>query len=95
LNHAPLSVTIAIEDENINEVKYSIAKNSEEEANFVKEVLFAIKKSTFQIYRILANLKKLLIHSHQISILHGTRIANMSKSQNILRAGGTKNAIMY
>jgi len=35
---------IAIEDENINEVKYSIAKNSEEEANFVKEVLFAIKK---------------------------------------------------
>jgi len=44
LDHAPLSVTIAIEDENINEVKYSIAKNSKEEANFVKEVLFAIKK---------------------------------------------------
>jgi len=43
-DHAPLSVTIAIEHENINEVKYSIAKNSEEEANFVKEVLIAIKK---------------------------------------------------
>ena len=34
---------IAIEDENINEVKYSIAKNSEEEANFIKEVSIAIK----------------------------------------------------
>jgi len=43
-DHAPFSVMIAIEDENINEVKYSIAKNSKEEANFVKEVLFAIKK---------------------------------------------------
>jgi len=35
---------IAIEHENINEVKYSIAKNSEEEANFVKKVSIAIKK---------------------------------------------------
>jgi len=43
-DHTSLSITIVIEDENINEVKYSIAKNSEEEANFVKEVLFAIKK---------------------------------------------------
>ena len=34
---------IAIKDENINEVKYSIAKNSEEEANFIKEVSIAIK----------------------------------------------------
>jgi len=30
LDHASLSVTIAIEHENINEVKYSIAKNSVE-----------------------------------------------------------------
>ena len=44
LDYAPLSVMIAIEDENINEVKYSIAKNSEEEVNFIKKVLFAIKK---------------------------------------------------
>ena len=44
LDHAPLSVTIAIEDENINKVKYSIAKNSKEEANFIKEVSIAIKK---------------------------------------------------
>ena len=43
-DHATLSVIIAIEDENINEVKYSIAKNSKEEANFIKKVLFAIKK---------------------------------------------------
>ena len=35
---------IAIEDENINEVKYFIAKNSKEEAKFIKEVLIAIKK---------------------------------------------------
>jgi len=44
LDHAPLSVTIAIEYENINEVKYSIAKNSEEEVNFAKDVSIAIKK---------------------------------------------------
>ena len=43
-DHAPLSVMIAIEHKNINEVKYSIAKNSEEDANFIKEVLIAIKK---------------------------------------------------
>ena len=35
---------ITIEDENIDEVKYSITKNSKEEANFVKDVLIAIKK---------------------------------------------------
>ena len=35
---------IAIEDKNINEVKYFIAKNSEEEAKFIKEILIAIKK---------------------------------------------------
>jgi len=43
-DYAPLSVMIAIEDENINEVKYSITKNSKKEANFVKKVLIAIKK---------------------------------------------------
>jgi len=48
LDYAPFLVTIAIEDKDINEVKYSIAKNSKEEANFIKEA--AIKKSTFQIY---------------------------------------------
>ena len=42
-DHASLLVMIAIEDENINEFKYSIAKNSEEEANFIKEVSIAIK----------------------------------------------------
>ena len=44
LDHVSLSVMIAIENKNINEVKYSIAKNSEEEANFIKEVSIAIKK---------------------------------------------------
>jgi len=44
LDHAPLSVTITIEHKNINEVKYSIAKNSKEEANFIKEVSIATKK---------------------------------------------------
>ena len=32
---------------------------------------------------------------HQVSILYRTRIAKISKSQNIPRAGGTKNAIMH
>ena len=47
---------IAIKDENINEVKYSIAKNSEEEANFIKEVSIAIK--TIDILN-LSNISKL------------------------------------
>ena len=47
---------IAIEDENINEFKYSIAKNSEEEANFIKKVSIAIK--TIDILNLL-NISKL------------------------------------
>jgi len=42
-DHAPLSVMIAIEEENINSFKSSIVKNSEEEKNFIKDVLVAIK----------------------------------------------------
>ena len=42
-DYAPLLVVIAIEDKYINKVKYSIAKNGKEEANFVKKVLIAIK----------------------------------------------------
>ena len=55
-DHASLLVMIAIKDENINEVKYSIAKNSEEEANFIKEVSIAIK--TIDILN-LSNISKL------------------------------------
>jgi len=42
-DHAPLSVMIAIKEENIDSFKSSIAKNSEEEKNFIKDVLVAIK----------------------------------------------------
>jgi len=42
-DHTPLSVTIAIKEENINLFKSSIAKNSKEEKNFVKDVSVAIK----------------------------------------------------
>ena len=42
-DHAPLSVTIAIEDESIGLFKSSIAKNSKEEKNFIKDVSFVIK----------------------------------------------------
>ena len=43
LDHVPLSVSIAIADENIISFKYSIAKNSEEEISFIKNVSCAIK----------------------------------------------------
>jgi len=42
-DHAPLSVTIAIKEENIDSFKSSIAKNSKEEKKFIKDVSVAIK----------------------------------------------------
>jgi len=42
-DHAPLSVTITIEEENIDMFKLSIAKNSEEEKKFTNNILLAIK----------------------------------------------------
>ena len=43
LDHAPLTVSIAIDEENIDSFKFSMAKNSKEEANFIKEVSYTIK----------------------------------------------------
>jgi len=43
LDHAPLSVTIAIKEESIDSFKFSIAKNSEEEKSFIKNISLAIK----------------------------------------------------
>ena len=42
-DYTSLSVTIAIEEENIDLFKSSIAKNSEEEKNFIKNISVAIK----------------------------------------------------
>ena len=42
-DHTPLTVTISITEENIISSKFSIAKNSEEEESFIKDVSYAIK----------------------------------------------------
>jgi len=42
-DHAPLTVSIFIAEENIILSKFSIAKNNEEEASFIKNVSYAIK----------------------------------------------------
>ena len=42
-DHAPLSVMIAIKEENIDLFKSSITKNSKEEKNFIKDISVAIK----------------------------------------------------
>ena len=42
-DHTPLTVFISITEENINSSKFSIAKNNEEEASFIKDVLSIIK----------------------------------------------------
>ena len=42
-DHTPITVSIPIVEENINSYKFSIAKNSEEETSFIKDVLFIIK----------------------------------------------------
>jgi len=44
-DHAPLSVMITIKEENINSFKSSIAKNSKEEKNFIKDISVAIKNN--------------------------------------------------
>jgi len=43
LDHVPLSVFIAVTEENIESFKFSIAKNSDEEISFIKDVSYAIK----------------------------------------------------
>jgi len=43
LDHTSLTVSIAIDEENINSFRYSIAKNSEEEVSFIKKVKHTIK----------------------------------------------------
>ena len=49
-DHAPLSVTIPIAEENINLHKRTITKNSEEEELFIKEVIASFKNlDTFNI----------------------------------------------
>jgi len=42
-DHALLTVTISITEENIISSKFSIAKNSEEEESFINDVSYAIK----------------------------------------------------
>ena len=43
LDHAPLTVSIPITEENIISSKFFIVKNSKEEASFIKNVSYAIK----------------------------------------------------
>ena len=43
LDHAPLTMTIPIAEENIVSSKFSIAKNSNEEESFINDILYAIK----------------------------------------------------
>ena len=42
-DHASLTVTIPITEENIISSKFSIAKNSKEKESFINDVLYAIK----------------------------------------------------
>ena len=42
LNHAPLMVSVAIDEENIDSFRFFIARDSEE-VSFIKEVMHAIK----------------------------------------------------
>ena len=42
-DHTSLTVSIAIDEENIDSFRYSIVKNSEEEVSFIKEVKHTIR----------------------------------------------------
>jgi len=43
LDHAPLMVSIATDEENIDSFRFFIVRDSEEEVSFIKEVMHAIK----------------------------------------------------
>jgi len=42
-NHAPLTITIAIEEEHVMNTKLSLPKSSKQEEKFIKEVISAFK----------------------------------------------------
>jgi len=82
LDHAPLTMTIPIAEENIVTSKFSIAKNSEEKESFIKDVSYAIKNININD---LSNINKLKFVTNILAF----KIKNVwranSKQVNIMR----------
>ena len=92
-DHTPLSVTIAIEEENI----YSsllLQKIARKRKTLSKMSQLLSRTSIYQIYLIMAKLRKLQTRLHQESNLHGRRTLNEFELRNIPKAGGITIAIV-
>ena len=72
-DYAPLTVTIPIAEENIVTSKFSIAKNSEEEESFIKDISYTIKNININD---LSNINKLKFITNMLA----------SKIKNVWRA---------
>ena len=92
-DHAPITVSISIAEENIVTSKFSIAKNSEEEENFIKEVLYVIKNINVSD---LSDSNKLEDATNSLASSFKNIWRINSKWVNIMRyseAGGMKNVV--
>ena len=78
LDHAPLTVTIPITEENIVSSKFSIVKNSEEGESFINDVLYAIKNININD---LSNINKLKFITNMLA----SKIENAWRVNNIMR----------
>ena len=81
LDHAPLTMSISIAEENIISSMFSIAKNSKKEVSFIKDVLYAIKNINT------ANLS-------DIYLLEDITNTFVSKIKNVWRANSKQVNIM-
>ena len=81
LDHAPLTMSISIAEENIISSKFSIAKNSKKEVSFIKDVLYTIKNINT------ANLS-------DIYLLEDITNTFVSKIKNVWRANSKQVNIM-
>ena len=59
-DHAPLSVTISITEENINSQKRTIIKDSEEKESFVEEVIASFKNINISNLLDILHLEKII-----------------------------------
>ena len=78
LDHAPLTVTIPITEENIVSSKFSIVINSEEGESFINDVLYAIKNININD---LSNINKLKFITNMLA----SKIENVWRVNNIMR----------
>ena len=90
-DHAPITVSIPITEENIVTSKFFIVKIAKRKRTSSKMYRPSSRASKSLIYQTLINSKMLPTLSHQILKIYGGQIQNKSTSLGTLRASGTMN----